>query len=226
MTTTSPLTEATLTNTTPWTLRLVQLGKLEEHIFEGKPWSTAIYKYPLEGPVEVRTDGIVGDENTGAVRDLDRAVCVHPMAHYDFWRAYFRRDIPLGFFGENLTVDGVLDETACVGDVIQCGTAVFQITQPRTPCYKQARKMDEPTFVKLIMQTGKPGFLVRVLEPGIIQAGDRFELVERPHPEANLAFVQRKRYDAADKATARELAALEPLAHDWKAAFVKMSAEA
>ena len=211
--------------TYPWTVRLVQRGALEEHFFEGKSWRTAIYKRPIEGPVEVTREGIVGDENTGRVRDLDRALCCHPLAHYAFWSAYFRRGIPLGFFGENLTIDGVLDETACVGDIIRCGTTILQVTQPRTPCYKQARKLDEPKFVKLILQTGKPGFLVRVIEPGRIQAGDAFELVERLHPEANLLFINRKRYESEDKESAHELSLLEPLAHDWKAAFAKIAAE-
>jgi MOSC domain-containing protein YiiM len=206
-----------------WFVRTVQIGKLEEHIFEGKPWTTAIYKMPTDQRVEITKEGLVGDENTGAVRDLDRAICCHPLAHYDFWRSYYRRDIPTGFFGENLTIEGILEETSCVGDIIRCGTAILQITQPRPPCYKQARKMNEPKFVKFILQTGKPGFLTRVLEPGFVQVGDAFELLERPHPEANLAFVQQKRFDPEDKQTALELSQLGPLAHDWKADFKKMA---
>ena len=223
MTTTTPESHDVLRETSGWTVLRVQRGALEEHLFAGKRWTTAIYKRPIDGPVEVTTEGIVGDENTGATRDLDRAVCCHPLDHYTFWRAFFRREIPLGFFGENLTISGVLDETACVGDTIRCGTALFEITQPRTPCYKQARKLDEPQFVKLLLQTGKIGFLVRVLEPGVIQAGDGFALVERPYPEANLVFVNRKRYDKGDRAAARELAQLPPLAHDWKAAFAAIA---
>jgi MOSC domain-containing protein YiiM len=202
-----------------WTVRLVQAGKLEQHEHDGKPWTTAIYKWLLAGPVEVRADGIVGDENSGAVRDMDRALCVHPLAHYAFWRAYFRRDIPDGFFGENLTVDGLVDEDVCVGDVIRCGTALFQVTQPRTPCYKQDRKLGVSGFSKLLLQTGKIGFLLRVLEPGVVAAGDAFALVERPHPAANLVFVNRAFYLREDTEAARELAQLGPLAHDWKAAF-------
>ena len=71
-----------------------------------------------------------------------------------------------------------------------------------------------PDFVKLILQTGKPGFLARVLQPGEIAAGDAFELIERPCPQANLVFVQRAKYDD-DPAAARELAA------DWRATFAE-----
>jgi MOSC domain-containing protein YiiM len=204
-----------------WAVRLIQAGRLLEQPYEDKTWTTAIYKLPLDGPVEVDRYGIAGDEHTGDGPDLDRAVCFHPLAHYRFWQAYFRRDIPIGFFGENLTLDGLGDEDVCVGDVIRCGSVVLQITQPRTPCYKQARKLGVPDFVRLVLQTGKIGFLARVLQPGRMQAGDAFELIERPCPTANLVYVNRKKYDRDDLAAARELAGLELLAHDWRAEFAE-----
>lgn len=204
-----------------WRVERLQAGKLQELPYRDKTWITAIYKEPLESPVAVDFDGIVGDQNTGVPRDRDRAICCHSIDHYAFWRAYFRRDIPIGFFGENLTISGVLDEDLCVGDLIRCGTTILQVTQPRTPCFKQARKLEEPAFVKLLLQTGKIGFLVRVIQPGELALGDRFELIERPHPEANLVFVNRKLYEDDDREAAIELAQLEPLAHDWKAQFAK-----
>ena len=206
-----------------WAVRLIQAGKLQDLPYKDTTWSTAIYKQPLAGQVEVDRYGIVGDEHTGNGPNLDRAVCFHPLAHYRFWAAYFRRDIPIGFFGENLTLDGLVDEDVCVGDIIRCGSVVFEITQPRTPCFKQARKLGVPDFVKLILQTGKPGFLARVLQPGAIAVGDAFELVERPCPEANLVFVNRAMYDD-DPSAARELALLGPLAEDWRAKFAERAA--
>jgi MOSC domain-containing protein YiiM len=206
-----------------WAVRLIQAGKLQDQPYQDTTWFTAIYKQPLAGQVEIDRYGIVGDEHTGAGPDLDRAVCFHPLAHYRFWAAYFRRHIPIGFFGENLTLDGLVDEDVCVGDIIRCGSVVFEISQPRTPCFKQARKLGVPDFVKLILQTGKPGFLARVLQPGAIAAGDAFELVERPCPQANLVFVNRAMYDH-DTAAARELALLAPLAHDWRAKFAERAA--
>ncbi len=203
-----------------WRIEQVLLGEIEQRNHNGRSWETAIYKQPRSGQVEVTPLGLAGDQHTGRGPDLDRAVCVHPAASYAFWRAYFRRDIPLGFFGENLTVSGLADEDVCVGDVIHCGTALLQVTQPRTPCYKQAHKLGVPTFVKLILQTGKLGFLLRVLEPGATQVGDAFELVERPHPEANLVFVNRALYEP-DNSAASELAVLEPLAYSWRAKFAQ-----
>lgn len=206
------------THTHAWPLLHIQGGRRETYSHNDKPWETAIYKETLEGPVYFDQYGIIGDEHTGTP-DLDRAVCVHPAAHYDFWRVYFQRDIPIGFFGENMTVGGVRDEDICVGDIIRCGTALLQVTQPRTPCYKPARKLGVPTYLKLILQTGKLGFLLRVLETGATQAGDSFTLVERAHPEANLVFVNRALYEVDNLDAASKLAALEPLAHDWRAKF-------
>jgi MOSC domain-containing protein YiiM len=222
---TTALADASLASISQgWAVRLIQAGKLQDQPYKDTTWATAIYKQPLAGQVAVDRYGVAGDEHTGAGPDLDRAVCFHPLAHYHFWSAYFRRDIPIGFFGENLTLDGLVDEDVCVGDIIRCGSVVFEITQPRTPCFKQARKLGVPDFVKLILQTGKPGFLARVLQPGAIAVGDAFELVERPCPEANLLFVNRAMYDD-DTSAARELALLAPLAHDWRAKFAERAAD-
>jgi MOSC domain-containing protein YiiM len=114
----------------------------------------------------------------------------------------------------------LLDEDVCIGDIIRCGSVLFEISQPRTPCFKQARKLGVPNFAKLILQTGKPGFLARVLQPGAMAAGDAFELVERPHPEASVVFINRAMYDN-DTIAARELALLAPLARDWRATFAE-----
>ncbi len=208
-----------------WKVIHAQRGQVSQHYHNGKAWQTAIYKQAIEGPVEISHAGVVGDEQTGRMRDLDRAVSFHCLGHYTFWRGYFRREIPIGFFGENLTLAGLLDEDVCVGDVFRIGSAVLEISQPRSPCYKQANKMGEPHFVKLLLQTGRIGFLARVLEAGQLQVGAPIQLLARPYPQANLIFVNRKLYDTKDIATAQELAELVPLAHDWRANFAKLAAQ-
>lgn len=202
--------------TTPWHVEHVQAGRLQTIADGEKNWTTAIFKESLEGPVYLDQFGIVGDEHTGDHADLDRAICVHPSAHYTFWQAYFQRELRYGFFGENLTVSGLLDEDVCIGDIIRCGTCLLQVTMPRTPCYKQARRLGVPTFVKLILQTGKLGFLLRVLEPGYLNPHDQFELVERPHPAMNLVYVNRIRHERDAQTPARQLAALPELGQEWR----------
>lgn len=201
-----------------WSVRLIQAGKLKDVPYDGKPWTTAIYKTPIAGSVAVDRFGIAGDEHTGSGRDPERALCCVPTRHYGYWRAYFREALPLGVFGENLTLEGLAEEDLCIGDVLRCGGVVMQVSQPRMPCYKQARRIGQPDFVKLILQTGKLGFLTRILESGTLETGDALELVERPHPEIGLPFVMRALQRPDEKAAA-ELAALPLLANEWRERF-------
>jgi MOSC domain-containing protein YiiM len=195
----------------------VQVGQLEDRTeADGSTWQTAIYKKSVTTPIDVINIGLVGDEHTGGGYDVDRAICCQSLAHYRFWRSYFRRDFPLGTFGENIILDGFLDEDICIGDVIRAGTALLQVTQSRTPCYKQAKRIEVPNFVKLIEQTQRRGFLLRVLEPGTLGVGDTFELIERPHPEAPMLYVNRMYFEKKDREAMQFLADLEPLAHDWR----------
>lgn len=201
-----------------WSVRLIQAGQLRELPYEGKTWTTAIYKAPLAGRVTVNQTGIVGDEHTGRGRDPERALCCCPARHYSYWNAYFRTDLALGAFGENLTLDGLAEEDLCIGDVLRCGSVLMQVSQPRMPCYKQARRIGQPDFVKLILRTGRLGFLTRVLAGGTMEVGDALELVERPCPEIPLPFVARV-FQHPDAAAVAELAAQPLLAPEWRERF-------
>ncbi len=193
----------------------LQTGKVRTQIDEdGKPWKTGIYKEAVTTPIAITSRGLEGDERTGY--DVDRALSCQSVDNYRYWGAYFRRDFPLGTFGENLVLEGYTDETVCIGDVIRAGTALLQVTHSRTPCYKQAKKIGVPNFVKLITQTERRGFLLRVLEPGVFAVGDRFETVERPRPDAPMLYVNRLFFGKPDAEALQWLAALEPLSHEWR----------
>lgn len=207
-----------------WTICNVQSGRLTHVLKEdGTTWETAIYKTPTIDPVELDLAGIIGDQHTGGHTDYDRAICAHSLQHYRFWSAYYRRNIPVGTFGENLTLTHVMDEDLCIGDVFQVGSAKLQVTQPRIPCYKQAVRLAEPDFVKQIERTGRRGFLLRVLEVGTLRKGDRFNLIDRPCPDAPLPFLNRKWFDKQDCDSASWLSELAPLAHDWRDHFTALA---
>lgn len=207
--------------TANWYVKRVQVGRVKTHIDEdGKPWETAIYKDRVETPIEVKKLGLVGDERTGY--DLDRALCFVSLNHYHFWEAYFGREFPLGTFGENLTLLGGVDQRVCIGDIYQIGSVVMQVTQPRTPCYKQAKKIGEPKFVKLIESTHRRGFLVRILQEGSLAVKDYVTLVERPHPTANIVYVNRIVTEHSDVRLMEWLANMDELAHDWRKKMQQM----
>ncbi len=112
-----------------------------------EPWTTAIFKRPIAGPVDVGPLGLAGDGHADLVNHggLDKAICVYPVAHYPAWQAELgRADFTEGAFGENLSVTGLTEGDVCIGDIFSIGTEPqglrVQVSQPRQPCWKLARK--------------------------------------------------------------------------------------
>ena len=109
----------------------------------------------------------------------DKAVCLYSFDHYPYWAEKLGREMAPGSFSENLTVSGIRETEVCVGDVFRAGEATVQVSMPRTPCSKLAAKNGEPRLAKWVSDAGYTGFYMRVLQPGTVEAGDAFELVER-----------------------------------------------
>lgn len=150
---------------------------------------SAIDKRQVLGPVMVRRLNIDGDEQA----DLrvhggpDKAVYCCPSEHYAAWSAELARAVPFGSFGENLTVAGLLEDRLRIGDVLLVGGAMLQVTQPRLPCFKLGIKFGDPRFVRQFLRSGRPGFYCRVLREGLIEAGQRIEVVERTESHLTVA---------------------------------------
>jgi MOSC domain-containing protein YiiM len=102
-----------------------------------------------------------------------RAVFVYQMDSYHYWERFLNRsDFSFGQFGENFTVEGLLDEDVCIGDRYRIGDAVFEVTQPRVTCYRVGIRMNEPRMPALLVAHHRPGFYFRVLQEGEVGAGD------------------------------------------------------
>ncbi|MDB5728189.1 MAG: hypothetical protein JWQ00_1394 [Noviherbaspirillum sp.] len=151
--------------------------------------ATGIHKHAVSGAVIANALGLEGDQQ--ADRKLhggpDKAVYAYPSEHYAFWIAqrmasYRTGPLPPGSMGENLTLEGLLESGVWVGDRLHIGGAVFEVTEPRSPCFKFNVKMDLPHASKLMLQSGCTGFYLRVAQPGVVCAGDAVEL--RPGPRA------------------------------------------
>ncbi len=148
----------------------------------GDVW-TGIFKQSVAGRVRVRKLGLFGDAQANR-RDhggLDKAVYAYPFEHYRTWREELGAgaDFPMGQFGENLTVTGMLEEAICIGDIYGIGETVLQISEPRQPCFKLNHKLDRPEFSRLFIRSGRVGFYMRVLEEGTLGAGDPIRLIRR-----------------------------------------------
>lgn len=147
---------------------------------KGQTFTTGIYKTPAAGRVRLHTLGLEGDGQADlrVHGGVDKAVYLYPHEHYAYWqKTLARTDLTPGQFGENFTVSGLLETEVHQGDIFRIGTAVIQITDPRSPCFKLAIKMERPDFSKLFLRSEFSGFYARVLEEGEVGAGDAVERV-------------------------------------------------
>jgi MOSC domain-containing protein YiiM len=160
----------------------VNVGMPKSRLIDGREVTTAIFKSPASGAVVVDRLGAAGD-GQGNLRNHggpDQALSVYSNEHYRFWGARFcRDDLVRGIFGENLTVEGMTETEVCIGDVFAIGSTVAQVTHPRTPCTKLNHRLGLPLFDQQQLQSGRIGYLLRVLKEGEIAGGDEFVLIER-----------------------------------------------
>jgi ferredoxin-NADP reductase/MOSC domain-containing protein YiiM/ferredoxin len=153
----------------------VNVGLPRDVAWQGKTVHTAVWKAPVQGPRAVRRLNIDGDGqgDLAGHGGEHRAVLVYQMEAYRFWQSELgRNDFTYGQFGENFTVDGLPDREVCIGDTYRIGSALFEVTQPRVTCYRAGIRMNEPQMAALLVARGRPGFYLRVLEEGQVEAGD------------------------------------------------------
>ena len=160
----------------------VNVGMPREVEINGQAVLTGIYKHPVSGPVRLRRLSLEGDGQA----DLKvhggeyQAAYSYPFEHYDHWQKVLGVGAyPPGTFGENFTVSGLMEDEIYVGDIFRFGTAAVQVTIPRLPCFKFAQKIGRSDILKEFLQSGKSGFYHRVIEEGVVEAGNQIELLER-----------------------------------------------
>lgn len=155
----------------------------------GRPWTTAFFKEPVAGPVWLARTNLEGDRQADLKHHggPDKAVLCYAAAHYPLWRAELGRELPHGAFGENFTVEGLDEATVCIGDVYAIGQARVQVSQPRMPCWKIARRWGIEDLSARVQRTGRTGWYLRVLDEGLVAPGDEIARLERPHPEWTIA---------------------------------------
>jgi len=157
----------------------VNVGKVQP-IRHAKPsGKTGIFKMPQAEPVMITSLGLEGDaivdtENHGG---YDQAVYVFTQPDYDWWSTHLDQTLEPGTFGENLTLSDLESATLNIGDRLQVGNVLLEVTAPRIPCVTIAARMKDPKFVKKFRHAEKPGVYCRVIEPGYVQANDPAELI-------------------------------------------------
>ena len=179
-------------------------------------------KRPVDGPVRVTPVGLEGDEQADlrVHGGADKAVYGYAVSNYLAWRKDFPEHSALfvaGGVGENLPIVGLNEETVCLGDQHEIGTAILAVCQHRQPCYKFALRFDDPRVVRAMVTNGRSGWYYRVIREGSLQAGDSVRLLERPNPNWTVArFVKLASTPAFSAHDWGELAALRGIAEGWR----------
>jgi ferredoxin-NADP reductase/MOSC domain-containing protein YiiM len=153
----------------------VNVGMPASVDWDGRTVYTGVWKHPVEGSRLVRRLNVDGDGqgDLAGHGGEQRAVLVYQIDSYQYWQRHFGRDdLTYGNFGENLTVDGLPDDEVCIGDRYRIGEAEFEVTQPRVTCFRVGMRLGQPDLPSLLVSHHRPGFYMRVITEGHLQAGD------------------------------------------------------
>lgn len=191
-----------------------------------REFTSAIWKSPVAGPVHAGSLGLAGDavHDTGCHGGPDQAVLMYAARHYPRWEAELGRRMEPGAFGENLLVDGLDEDTVCIGDLYRIGPVRLQVTHPRQPCSTLARRHQIPDMIAIVRRNARSGWYLRIPDEGAIEAGQEVLLLDRPNPgwtirRAARAMLERQR----NPAEAAALARCRGLSGEWRERLVKAS---
>ncbi len=168
----------------------------------GRKLVSAIGKTTVSGPIEVGVLGLAGDEQAdlSVHGGLSKAVYALPSEHLAWWQAQrqvrgatmFEETLAPGYLGENLSVQGVLEQDLFVGDRLDFGDVVLRVTQPREPCGKFNAVMGYAGAAKDMVQSGRCGFYLAVEQTGRLQAGATFQMIPGPRSVSVVQALQHK----------------------------------
>ena len=199
----------------------VNVGLPREVVWKGVTVQTGIFKDPVNRSVKIKKLNLAGDRQADLTvhGGAEKAVYAYPAEHYEYWRKNLP-DVPFswGKFGENLTTEGLTEDTLCIGDRLKVGAAVLMVTQPRMPCYKLGLRFDREDMIKRFLMSGRSGFYFSVIEPGEVSVGSKIEILSRDPHGVTVADIGRLyRGQARDVGLLRRATSLRALPEDWKA---------
>jgi MOSC domain-containing protein YiiM len=198
----------------------INVSRPKEVRQNGRIITTGIFKESVPGRVMLRTLNLDGDgqADLNAHGGVHKAAYAYSIENYEYWkRELGRDDFRYGQFGENFTVEGMLEDAVHLGDVFRVGGALVQVSEPRTPCAKLALKMGLPQFPKRFLASERVGFYLRVLREGEVGAGDVIERVETdPERMTVRQFVHLAYFDEGNLEGVRQALRVRALPLDWR----------
>jgi len=200
----------------------VNLGQPREVAFRDGTVLTGIFKTPVTGRVAVHKLNLAGDRQADLTvhGGPDKAVYCYPVEHYPYWAAELPgTELPHGMFGENLTTAGLDAASVHIGDQFRIGSAVLQVTQPRTPCYKLGIKFGRSDLIEKFWVSGRSGFYFSVITEGELVAGDLIQCVAMGPAQVSIAEVLQLAGGVEPDRTQLERVLHSPLPDSWKRNF-------
>jgi MOSC domain-containing protein YiiM len=194
----------------------INVGQARQFEYNGRPAKSAIWKAPVAGPVAALGVNLEGDDQADrkAHGGPDKAVYAYAVEDLRWWRGEIDRAIEYGGFGENLTTEGVEINDALVGERWKVGTAVFEVSEPRVPCWRLGVRMNDSMFPRRFTEALRPGAYLRIIIEGYLNAGDEIEVVEKPNHDLTIRDVFR--IYVRDRSEVDRLVAIPQMSESWK----------
>jgi MOSC domain-containing protein YiiM len=200
----------------PGTVVSVNVGGIRQFDYHGHPAASAIWKSPALGRIAARGVNLEGDDQ--ADREVhggpDKAVYAYAIEDLRWWGEKLGRELDYGQFGENLTTEGLDVTGALVGERWEIGSAVFEVSEPRVPCWRFAVRMEDNTFPKQFTKVGRPGAYLRIATEGDVAAGDEIRVVDRPDHDLTIGDIFR--IFTHDRHEARRILEAPQVSSSWR----------
>jgi MOSC domain-containing protein YiiM len=194
----------------------VNVGRVREFDYSGRPAKSAIWKSPVAGRIAARGVNLEGDDQADrkAHGGPDKSVYAYSMEDMRWWEEKLGRSLQYGEFGENLTTEGVAVNDALVGERWAIGTAVFEVSEPRIPCWRLGVRMNDQGFVRRFTEALRPGTYLRIIVEGAVVAGDEIRIIERPDHELTIRDIFR--IYTRDRGEVERLLAVPRISESWR----------
>ncbi|MBM7606398.1 MOSC domain-containing protein YiiM [Metabacillus crassostreae] len=199
-------------------------GKPTTLTFKGKEFRSGISKNQVDY-LEVTNNGIIGDDvqNHEFHGGSERVICVYPYEHYAFWKNMYQTPLTQAAFGENLTLTGMKETDIHIGDIIEIGDTILQVSQGRFPCSTINKYTNINTLLNKIVEHGYTGYFFRVLQEGKIESNSKINIIEKHHKKISVASIHHTYFhNKKDMKQIEKILSLEELSLEWKERFEKL----
>jgi MOSC domain-containing protein YiiM len=194
----------------------INVGTPRAFDHHGRPAQSAIWKTPVSGRVAARGVNLEGDQQADreAHGGHHKAVYAYAVEDQRWWEGELGTALPPGAFGENLTTENVQVNDALIGERWRIGSAVFEVSEPRIPCWRLGVRMNDEAFPRRFSKALRPGSYLRIVAEGDVGARDEIAVVSKPDHDLTVRDVFR--IYTRDRGEAERLLGVAQLSVAWR----------